>query len=73
MVHLLLTMGWLSRDLRPIREEGPVDAPVPARLDSANTGWRNVSFRGYADYMQPRCLKTAWPVVLSWRRVSAWC
>ena len=22
-----------------------------ARLDSANTGWRNVSFRGYADYM----------------------
>ena len=23
-----------------------------ARPDSANTGWRNVSFRGYADYMQ---------------------
>ncbi len=23
-----------------------------ARLDSANTGWRNASFRGYADYMQ---------------------
>jgi len=23
-----------------------------ARKDSANTGWRNVSFRGYADYMQ---------------------
>src|SRR5471030_2028372 len=23
-----------------------------ARRDSANTGWRNVSFRGYADYMQ---------------------
>jgi uncharacterized protein (DUF488 family) len=22
------------------------------RKDSANTGWRNVSFRGYADYMQ---------------------
>jgi len=23
-----------------------------ARKDSANTGWRNTSFRGYADYMQ---------------------
>ncbi len=23
-----------------------------ARKDSPNTGWRNVSFRGYADYMQ---------------------
>jgi uncharacterized protein (DUF488 family) len=34
-------------------------APVPelgglrrARPDSSNTGWRNASFRGYADYMQ---------------------
>jgi uncharacterized protein (DUF488 family) len=25
-----------------------------ARPDSANAGWRNVSFRGYADYMQTR-------------------
>ena len=24
----------------------------PARPDSANQGWRNASFRGYADYMQ---------------------
>jgi uncharacterized protein (DUF488 family) len=23
-----------------------------ARTDSLNTGWRNLSFRGYADYMQ---------------------
>lgn len=23
-----------------------------ARADSANAGWRNASFRGYADYMQ---------------------
>src|SRR5437868_11313451 len=23
-----------------------------ARADSANTGWRNASFRGFADYMQ---------------------
>jgi uncharacterized protein (DUF488 family) len=34
-------------------------APIPAlgglrraRKDSPNTGWRNASFRGYADYMQ---------------------
>lgn len=24
----------------------------PTRKDSVNTGWRNTSFRGYADYMQ---------------------
>lgn len=24
------------------------------RVDSPNTGWRNLSFRGYADYMQTR-------------------
>ena len=24
----------------------------PAQRDSINTGWRNMSFRGYADYMQ---------------------
>ena len=24
------------------------------RKDSSNTGWRNASFRGYADYMQTR-------------------
>ena len=24
----------------------------PTRADSTNTGWRNLSFRGYADYMQ---------------------
>jgi uncharacterized protein (DUF488 family) len=26
----------------------------PARKDSINTGWKNASFRGYADYMQTR-------------------
>ncbi|MEU4429566.1 DUF488 family protein [Nocardia rhamnosiphila] len=30
----------------------------PAR-DSINTGWRNVSFRGYADYMQTRSFEEA--------------
>ena len=28
-----------------------------ARTDSANTGWRNVSFRGYADYMETPAFK----------------
>ena len=27
------------------------------RTDSTNTGWRNVSFRGYADYMETRAFK----------------
>ena len=30
-----------------------------ARLDSMNTGWRNASFRGYADYMQTPEFETA--------------
>ena len=29
---------------------GGLRRPKP---DSPNTGWRNASFRGYADYMQP--------------------
>ena len=28
-----------------------------ARRDSSNTGWRNVSFRGYADYMETPAFK----------------
>jgi hypothetical protein len=28
-----------------------------ARRDSSNTGWRNVSFRGYADYMETTAFK----------------
>jgi uncharacterized protein (DUF488 family) len=46
----------LSAALRPSRIDY---APMPAlgglrhaRKDSPNTGWRNESFRGYADYMQ---------------------
>ena len=27
------------------------------RKDSVNTGWRNTSFRGYADYMQTRGIR----------------
>jgi uncharacterized protein (DUF488 family) len=30
-----------------------------ARKDSPNTGWRNTSFRGYADYMQTRAFEDA--------------
>ncbi len=30
-----------------------------ARKDSVNTGWRNTSFRGYADYMQTEAFQTA--------------
>jgi uncharacterized protein (DUF488 family) len=33
----------------PLRELGGLRKP---RADSPNTGWRNESFRGYADYMQ---------------------
>ena len=33
----------------PLRELGGLRQPRP---DSPNTGWRNKSFRGYADYMQ---------------------
>jgi uncharacterized protein (DUF488 family) len=34
---------------RHMPELGGLRKPKP---DSTNTGWRNVSFRGYADYMQ---------------------
>ncbi|HEY3289214.1 MAG TPA: DUF488 domain-containing protein, partial [Anaerolineae bacterium] len=30
-----------------------------SRADSINTGWRNASFRGYADYMQTAEFETA--------------
>ena len=30
-----------------------------ARKDSHNTAWRNVSFRGYADYMETEAFETA--------------
>ena len=30
-----------------------------AKKDSINTGWRNASFRGYADYMQTEAFKEA--------------
>ena len=36
-------------DYVPLGELGGLRKPLP---DSPNTGWRNESFRGYADYMQ---------------------
>jgi uncharacterized protein (DUF488 family) len=50
-----------NRDVLPVTLEGAgigyVHLPALgglryARADSANTGWRNASFRGFADYMQ---------------------
>jgi uncharacterized protein (DUF488 family) len=38
-----------SIDYVPLRELGGLRKPRP---DSPNAGWRNESFRGYADYMQ---------------------
>jgi uncharacterized protein (DUF488 family) len=53
-----------------------------ASRDSANTGWRNASFRGYADYMQTlaferslaRCIELAKrePVVLMCAEAVPW-
>jgi uncharacterized protein (DUF488 family) len=47
------TLATSLRDARidyaPLRELGGLRKP---RADSPNTGWRNASFRGYADYMQ---------------------
>lgn len=36
--------------------------------DSINTGWRNVSFRGYADYM---CTDAFWEAVAELERLAA--
>ena len=33
-----------------------------ARVDSINRGWRNASFRGFADYMQTKDFRRASPV-----------
>ena len=41
---------------RHVPELGGLRKPKP---DSINTGWRNVSFRGYADYMQDEAFWSA--------------
>jgi uncharacterized protein (DUF488 family) len=47
-----------------------------ARKDSPNTGWRNESFRGYADYMQTQAFKDALEALIRMshkRRVAIMC
>jgi len=39
-----------------------------ARKDSANTGWRNASFRGYADYMQTEPFQDALQTLIQMSR-----
>ncbi|MFT3803252.1 MAG: DUF488 domain-containing protein [Burkholderiaceae bacterium] len=47
-----------------------------ARKDSPNTGWRNASFRGYADYMQTAAFDDAVAALIAMareRRVAIMC
>jgi uncharacterized protein (DUF488 family) len=39
-----------------------------ARKDSPNTGWRNESFRGYADYMQTKAFEDGLEVLIEMSR-----
>ncbi len=39
-----------------------------ARKDSPNTGWRNESFRGYADYMQTEAFQDALEILIEMSR-----
>jgi uncharacterized protein (DUF488 family) len=39
-----------------------------ARQDSPNTGWRNASFRGYADYMQGEAFQRALEALMAMSR-----
>ena len=42
---------WQEVGIRGVWREG-LGGRRAAQKDSVNTGWRNESFRGYADYMQ---------------------
>jgi uncharacterized protein (DUF488 family) len=46
---LAVSLRDASVEYVPLAELGGLRKP---RADSPNTGWRNASFRGYADYMQ---------------------
>ena len=46
---LASTLAANDKDYRPLHALGGLRHP---RKNSPNTGWRNESFRGYADYMQ---------------------
>ena len=50
-----------------------VHTPAPGGLrrttkESINTGWRNASFRGYADYMQTAEFADAIEVLIQWAK-----
>jgi uncharacterized protein (DUF488 family) len=60
-----------------LRARGIDYVPLPAlgglrraRPDSRNTGWRNASFRGYADYMQTPEFARASPSSRSFRAAA---
>ncbi len=62
----------LTRALRP---ENIDYVPLPAlgglrhaRKDSLNTGWRNKSFRGYADYMQTEAFEEGLAILIQLSR-----
>ena len=42
-----------------------------AREDSPNTGWRNRSFRGYADYMQTDAFQGALETLIRMSRLGS--
>ncbi len=56
--------------IEPVWREG-LGGRRKTRNDSVNTGWRNDSFRGYADYMQTETFRTEidWLVAQSRRAV----
>ncbi|MBV9550399.1 MAG: DUF488 domain-containing protein [Alphaproteobacteria bacterium] len=58
-----------------LAKAGIVYVPMPAlgglrrpAKDSPNTGWRNESFRGYADYMQTPAFRAALEALMALRR-----
>ncbi len=64
------TLGAAGIDYLHLSTLGGLRHPRP---DSTNTGWRNASFRGYADYMQTKEFEKALDelIVLGRKRPSA--
>jgi uncharacterized protein (DUF488 family) len=68
-----LAVGKQGIDYRPLPALGGLRRP---RKDSPNTGWRNHSFRGYADYMQTPAFQEGLETLLqiaSSQRVAIMC
>ncbi len=69
-----------NRDSLPgvLRDAGVAYQHAPAlgglrhtRPDSPNGGWRNASFRGYADYMQTAEFRAALAELIGWAKLEA--